>query len=110
MGQIYSILKNYCCNSFVKCFYICYFYTLSMEKTLVIIPTYNEIENIEAIVNVVFQSALKTDVLVVDDQSPDGTGAVVKKLMQNYPEKLFLETRAQKEGLGAAYVHGFFGH
>ena len=108
MGQIYSILKNYCGNSPVKCFYICYFYTLSMEKTLVIIPTYNEIENIEAIVNVVFQSALKTDVLVVDDQSPDGTGTVVKKLMQNYPEKLFLETRAQKEGLGAAYVHGFF--
>ena len=73
------------------CFYICYFYTLSMEKTLVIIPTYNEIENIEAIISAVFQSALQVDILVVDDQSPDGTGAMVKKLMKVYPENLFLE-------------------
>jgi len=90
------------------CFYICYFYTLSMEKTLVIIPTYNEIENIEAIISAVFQSALQVDILVVDDQSPDGTGAMVKKLMKVYPENLFLESRTQKGGLGAAYVHGFF--
>ena len=66
-----------------------------MENTLVIIPTYNEIENIEAIISAVFQSALQVDILVVDDQSPDGTGAMVKKLMKVYPENLFLESRTQ---------------
>ena len=79
-----------------------------MEKTLIIIPTYNEIENIAAIIDAVFQTKLTLDILVVDDQSPDGTGDQVKQLMSKYPERLFLESRAKKEGLGAAYVHGFF--
>jgi dolichol-phosphate mannosyltransferase len=79
-----------------------------MEKTLVIIPTYNEIENINSIIKAVFNTELSLDILVVDDQSPDGTGNSVINLMQTYPRKLFLESRDKKEGLGAAYIHGFY--
>ena len=78
-----------------------------MEQTLIIIPTYNEIENIEAIIKAVFNTNLALDVLVVDDQSPDGTAEVVKSLMPQYKARLFLESRSKKSGLGAAYVHGF---
>ena len=78
-----------------------------MEQTLIIIPTYNEIENIEAIINTVFETVLDLDVLVVDDQSPDGTGKAVIDLMPDYKTHLFLESRSEKSGLGAAYVHGF---
>ena len=78
-----------------------------MQKTLIIIPTYNEIENINTIIKAVFNTKLSLDILVVDDQSPDGTGNSVIDLMFTYPGKLFLETRKKKEGLGAAYVHGF---
>ncbi|MDB4270454.1 glycosyltransferase, partial [Flavobacteriaceae bacterium] len=78
-----------------------------MEQTLIIIPTYNEIENIEAIINTVFETGLDLDVLVVDDQSPDGTGKAVIDLMPDYKTHLFLESRSEKSGLGAAYVHGF---
>ncbi len=78
-----------------------------MSDSLVIIPTYNEIENIEAILRAVFE--LKTDfhVLVVDDNSPDGTAAMVTKLQQEFPESLFMEVRKEKSGLGTAYIHGF---
>ena len=78
-----------------------------MLPGLVIIPTYNEKENIEAILQKVF--FLKTDyhVLVVDDGSPDGTGKLVKDLFATYPNKLFIEERTGKQGLGTAYVHGF---
>ena len=79
-----------------------------MKKTLIIIPTYNEIENIALIIDAVFQVGLDLDVLVVDDNSPDGTGNVVKTLMKSHPQSLFLESREKKEGLGAAYIHGFF--
>lgn len=79
----------------------------SMEKTLVIIPTFNEIENIASIIAAVFDTGLALDILVVDDQSPDGTATEVLKQMNSYPERLFLESKAKKEGLGAAYVHGF---
>ena len=78
-----------------------------MEQTLIIIPTYNEIENIEAIINTDFETGLDLDVLVVDDQSPDGTGKAVIDLMPDYKTHLFLESRSEKSGLGAAYVHGF---
>ena len=78
-----------------------------MQKTLIIIPTYNEIENINTIIKAVFNTKLSLDILVVDDQSPDGTSNSVIDLMFSYPGKLFLETREKKEGLGAAYVHGF---
>lgn len=78
-----------------------------MNPGVVIIPTYNEIENIEAIIRSVFSLQEKFDLLVVDDNSPDGTFNVVEKLQQEFPEKLFLEKRSGKSGLGTAYVHGF---
>ena len=78
-----------------------------MENTLIIIPTYNEIENIESIIEAVFLSGLPSDVLVVDDQSPDGTADQVLKMMKKFPKRLFIESRADKKGLGTAYVHGF---
>lgn len=78
-----------------------------MEKTLIIIPTYNEIENIESIINAVFSSGLGLDILVVDDESPDGTGQKVLSLMERFPQHLFLESRSNRTGLGSAYVHGF---
>ena len=78
-----------------------------MENTLIIIPTYNEIENIKSIVEAVFSIESPLDVLVVDDQSPDGTADQVLSMMEQFPERLFLESRSDKKGLGTAYVHGF---
>lgn len=78
-----------------------------MEKTLIIIPTYNEIENIAELLATVFSYNKTVDVLVVDDSSPDGTAASVKSLMGNYPKRLFLEERPEKKGLGIAYTYGF---
>lgn len=77
-----------------------------MSNTLVIIPTYNEKENIEAIVRAVFSQEKQFDILVVDDSSPDGTGDIVRNLQQEF-SNLFLEVRAEKKGLGTAYIHGF---
>lgn len=78
------------------------------DKKLVIIPTYNEIENINDIISNVFSLEEKFDVLIVDDSSPDGTGSVVEELINNsYADRLFLEVRANKDGLGRAYIHGF---
>ncbi|MGS2762704.1 polyprenol monophosphomannose synthase [Sinomicrobium sp. M5D2P9] len=74
---------------------------------LVIIPTYNEIENIEAIIREVFLLKKDFHVLIVDDNSPDGTSAKVRELQQEFPERLFLEERKEKSGLGTAYIHGF---
>lgn len=76
-------------------------------KSLVIIPTYNERENIEAITGAVLGLPGNFDVLVVDDNSPDGTAELVCKAMKRYPERLFLEVRKSKDGLGKAYIHGF---
>lgn len=75
-------------------------------KTLIIIPTYNEKENIQNIVNAVFAQNLGVDVLVVDDSSPDGTGTIVQE-MQKTNAKLHLLTRPGKQGLGRAYIAGF---
>lgn len=77
-----------------------------MEK-LVIIPTYNEKDNIEAIIRYVFSMQKNYHILVVDDSSPDGTIDIVLKLQAEYPEQLFLEIRKGKLGLGTAYIHGF---
>ncbi len=78
-----------------------------MSDSVVIIPTYNEIENIESIIRKVFSLEKSFDVLIVDDNSPDGTAAAVIKLQNEFLGKLFIENRAKKAGLGTAYVHGF---
>ena len=78
-----------------------------MQDTIVIIPTFNEIENIEAIIRAVFGLEKAFDILVVDDNSPDLTSLKVKELQNEFKERLFLETRLEKAGLGTAYIHGF---
>ena len=75
-------------------------------KKLVIIPTFNEKENIEAIISAVLNLKEDFDILVVDDSSPDGTGKIVKDMQENEPH-LFLTERVIKDGLGKAYLHGF---
>jgi dolichol-phosphate mannosyltransferase len=77
-----------------------------MSNTVVIIPTYNEKENIEAIIRAVFSQEKQFDILVVDDNSPDGTAVIVKNLQQEF-HNLFIEIRKEKTGLGTAYIHGF---
>lgn len=78
-----------------------------MSDRLVIIPTYNEIENVESIVRAVLGLQPEFDILIVDDNSPDGTADEVRKLQTEFPNRLFLEVRTKKSGLGTAYVHGF---
>ena len=78
-----------------------------MSDSIVIIPTYNEIENIESIIRKVFSLEKSFDVLIVDDNSPDGTADEVRRLQIEFDGKLFLQNRAKKAGLGTAYVHGF---
>lgn len=76
-------------------------------KKIVIIPTYNEKENIAAIIHAVIVLGNQYHVLVVDDGSPDGTANIVKELMQVHPDKIFIQERKGKLGLGTAYIHGF---
>jgi dolichol-phosphate mannosyltransferase len=78
-----------------------------VPDSIVIIPTYNEIENIERIIRKVFSLPHDFHVLIIDDGSPDGTPLIVKQLQNEYPERLFIEERAGKQGLGTAYIHGF---
>jgi dolichol-phosphate mannosyltransferase len=78
-----------------------------MNKNLVIIPTYNEIENVEKMVRTVFILPREFDLLIVDDGSPDGTATCIKELQKEYSGKLHLEERKGKLGLGTAYIHGF---
>lgn len=77
------------------------------SDALVIIPTYNEIENVEAIIRAVFSLEKAFDILIVDDSSPDGTAHKVQELQTEFPNKLHLEIRKEKQGLGVAYIHGF---
>ena len=78
-----------------------------MSDSLVIIPTYNEKENIKAIIEAVFKQKKKFHILVVDDNSPDGTATIVESLISRYKNCLFIEKRKGKNGLGTAYIHGF---
>jgi dolichol-phosphate mannosyltransferase len=76
-------------------------------KKIVIIPTYNEKENIAKLILAVLVLGNQYHVLVVDDGSPDGTANIVKELMQAHPDKIFIQERKGKLGLGTAYIHGF---
>ena len=78
-----------------------------MSDSIVIIPTYNEKENIEKMIRKVFSLDKEFHLLIVDDGSPDGTAQIVKELMKEFAGKLFLEERKGKLGLGTAYIHGF---
>ena len=78
-----------------------------MHDTLVIIPTYNEKENIEKIIRATFSQKKSFDILVVDDSSPDGTANIVRRIQEEFPKSLYLEVRKEKDGLGRAYIHGF---
>jgi dolichol-phosphate mannosyltransferase len=78
-----------------------------MSDAVVVIPTYNEIDNIEAIIEAVFAQEKVFHILIVDDNSPDGTHKKVIELQEKYPAQLFLEVREAKTGLGTAYIHGF---
>lgn len=78
-----------------------------MSDSIVIIPTYNEKENVENIIRTVFGLEKEFHVLIIDDGSPDGTGAIVKKLQTEYPKRLFMVERQGKQGLGTAYICGF---
>lgn len=78
-----------------------------MSDSLVIIPTYNEKENIEKIIRKVFSLPFAFELLIIDDGSPDGTATIVKTLQQEFPDQLHLEERTGKLGLGTAYIHGF---
>ena len=78
-----------------------------MSDALVIIPTYNEKENIESIIRATFNQDKEFHILIVDDSSPDGTSEIVETLILEFPNQLFLEKRISKSGLGTAYIHGF---
>ena len=78
-----------------------------MSDSLVIIPTYNEKENIEKIIRKVFSLTKEFNILIVEDNSPDGTADIVKRLMEEFPNKLFIKERKGKLGLGTAYLDGF---
>lgn len=78
-----------------------------MDRKVVIIPTYNEKENIEKIIRAVFSLEGDYHILVIEDGSPDGTADIVKRLQKDFPERLFMIQRAGKQGLGTAYITGF---
>ncbi len=78
-----------------------------MDKKIVIIPTYNEKENIEDIIRTVFTLEVDFNILIIDDGSPDGTGSIVKSLQAEFNDRLHIIERAGKQGLGTAYILGF---
>jgi dolichol-phosphate mannosyltransferase len=78
-----------------------------VTDSLVIIPTYNEKENIERMIRKVFSLQKEFHVLIIEDNSPDGTAAIVSRLISEFPGRLFMEQRKGKLGLGTAYIHGF---
>lgn len=78
-----------------------------MDRKLIIIPTYNEKENIEKMIRAVFSLEGEYHVIIIEDNSPDGTGQIVKRLQQEFPDRLFMIERAGKQGLGTAYIAGF---
>lgn len=80
---------------------------MSNTKNLVIIPTYNEKENIEKMITYIFSLSIPFELLIIDDHSPDGTADIIKEIQKKFPEKLHLIEREGKLGLGTAYITGF---
>ncbi len=80
---------------------------MQLSNSLVIIPTYNERENIENIIRAVLGLEKRFHILVIEDNSPDGTAAIVKTLQKEFPDSLFMVERKEKSGLGTAYIAGF---
>jgi dolichol-phosphate mannosyltransferase len=80
---------------------------MTKHKNLVIIPTYNERENIESIINIVLSQPTRFEILIIDDGSPDKTASLVKEMQHTHPERLHLLERKGKLGLGTAYISGF---
>ncbi|MDH6343737.1 dolichol-phosphate mannosyltransferase [Parabacteroides sp. PFB2-12] len=80
---------------------------MNKSDSIVIIPTYNEKENIENIIRAVFGLEKVFHILIIDDGSPDGTAAIVKRMQEEFPERLFIVEREGKQGLGTAYIRGF---
>ena len=80
---------------------------MSKSKNLVIIPTFNEKENIEKMINYIFSLSIPFELLIIDDNSPDGTADIIKKMQNKYPDRLHLIEREGKLGLGTAYIKGF---
>ena len=78
-----------------------------MQNSLVIIPTYNEVDNVDLMIESVFSISNEAHILIVDDSSPDGTSKKVEILQKKYIDKLFLIERHEKRGLGTAYITGF---
>ncbi|MEI6577262.1 MAG: polyprenol monophosphomannose synthase [Bacteroidota bacterium] len=78
-----------------------------MNDSVVIIPTYNEKENVEKMIRKVMSLSKAFDLLIVEDNSPDGTAAIIKSMLKEFPDRLFIEERQGKLGLGTAYIHGF---
>ena len=77
------------------------------DLSIIIIPTFNEIDNVENMVRAIFNESLDCHILFIDDNSPDGTASKIISLQQEFNGKLFLEQRSGKLGLGTAYIHGF---
>ena len=78
-----------------------------MDTSVVIIPTYNEKENVEKMIRTILGYEHNFHILIIDDASPDGTASIVKKIQNEYPTQLYIEERKGKLGLGPAYIHGF---
>ena len=95
------------CNFFCNFALLTIAFIILMSDVLVIIPTYNEIENIERMLRKVMSLPTEFNVLVIDDGSPDGTADVVKRTATEFPGRIFIEERTGKLGLGTAYIHGF---
>ncbi len=80
---------------------------MNTSKTIIIIPTYNEKENVVKMTQAIMGIDLELSILFVDDNSPDGTSRLIADLVKKYPNQVFLESREGKQGLGTAYIHGF---
>ena len=78
-----------------------------MDRKIIIIPTYNEKENVEKIIRAIFALSGEYHIIIIEDGSPDGTGNIVRNLQKEFPERLFMIERAGKQGLGTAYITGF---